>query len=169
MSARLERDSRGGMEIDKLNVSLFNASFEECERAFLDYERKRLQSARGESERREVKRRVAERILAEAFARRCSWKDFSRALQRIQRLGYSDVGKRTEVAAHFALSTGKFPEQAGKARAMLDEAERRLKFVKKGHFLRKEWMAEIRRIRRMTGWQRLETPSQKGRKSAPNR
>ncbi|HZI06980.1 MAG TPA: hypothetical protein VEZ71_23370, partial [Archangium sp.] len=160
---------RGGMEIDKLNVSLFNASFAECEHAFLDYERKRLQSARGEGERREVKRRVAECILADGFARRCSWAEFNRALQRIKRLGYSDVGKRVEVAAHFALSTGRFPDQAGKARAMLDEAERRLRFVNKRHYLRKEWMEEIRRIRRMTGWEGLATTSRKKRKSTRKR
>jgi hypothetical protein len=41
-----------------------------------------------------------------------------------------------------------------------------LRFVKKRHFLRKEWMAEIRRVRHMTGWQESKATSSKGRKSA---
>ena len=169
MSMKRERGLQGGLEIDKLHLALTDASFAEFERAFLDYERKRLQSARSEIERREVKRRIAESILLEAYGRRCSWKEFNRALQRIQRLGYTDVGKRAEVAVLFALSTGRFPEQVRKAQAMLDEAERRLRFVKKDHFLREEWMEEISRIRRMTGWQGLATPSPKGRKGALKR
>jgi hypothetical protein len=39
-----------------------------------------------------------------------------------------------------------------------------LRFVKKRHFLRKEWMEEIRRVRRMTGWQPSSTASQQGSK-----
>jgi hypothetical protein len=159
MSTTRERELEGGVAIGRLNLSLSDATFAEFERAFLEYERRRLQSARSEGERLEVRRRVAENILSGAFGRRCSWKDFNRALQRIQRLGYTDVITRCEVAAQFALSTGTFPEQANRARTMLDDAERRLKCIRKDNGLRKEWMREIRRIRRMTGWQPSSTAS----------
>lgn len=169
MSTKAERSQEGGLAIDRLYLSLTNAPFAKFERTFLDYERKELKNAISESERLEFRRRIAESILLGAVGRRCSWKEFNRALQRINRLGYTDVIKRCEVAAQFALSTGIFPEQASKARAMLDEAERRLRLVKKDNSLRKEWMKEIRRIRRMAGWEVLATASPKSRKEARKR
>jgi hypothetical protein len=169
MSTKRERGLAGGLKIDKLFLTLADAPFSEFERAFLGYERKELQSIKSESERLELKRRIAESILLGTAGRRCSWGEFSRSLQRIQRLGYTDVIKRCEVAARFSLSIGIFPEQEGNARTMLDEAERRLRFVRKDSVLRKEWMKEIRRIRRMTGWQDLSTLSQRRRKSVAKR
>lgn len=152
MNTKRERGLAGGQERDKLHMALSNASFAEFERAFLALGRKRLKIARGDSERLEVKRRTAEDILLGAYGRPCSWQEFQRALRRLERLGYTDALKRVEAASYFVLSVSSFPEQEHKAREMLDEAERRLRLVRKGHVIRKEGMRELKRLRKMTGW-----------------
>lgn len=161
MSGRMKRRSPGTMERwaagararGELHLALSDASFPDFERAFLSHQRERLRSAASPLERLEVRRRTAEDILTGAFSRTCTWKDLKRALQRIERLGYTDLGRRVHVASLFAQCTGDFPQGMKWARRLVDEAERRLRSVRKDHPLREEGLAELARIRRMTGWE----------------
>lgn len=148
-----ERWAAGAKARGELHLALSDASFLDFERAFLTHQRERLRTAASSVERLEVQRRTAEDILTGAFSRPCAWKDFKRALQRIERLGYTDIGRRVHVASLFAQSTGDFPQGTSWARRLVDEAERRLRLVRKSHPLRQEGLEELARIRRMTGWE----------------
>jgi hypothetical protein len=148
----MERWKAGAKVRDELHLALSDAPFPEFERACLAYQRQRLKTTATPFERLEVRRRAAEDILTGAFGRDCTWAELKRAVRRVEQLGYTDVGRRVHVASLFAQCTGDFPEGARWARRLLDEAERRLRSVRKGHALRQEGLDEVARLRRMTGW-----------------
>jgi hypothetical protein len=148
----MERWREGARARDQLLLSLSDAGFPDFERALLSHQKESLRSDVTARERLETKRRVAEDILTGAFGRECTWEDFQRAVRRVERLGYTDVGTRVHVASLLAQCTGDFPEGIRWAQRLLDEAERRLNALRKTHVLRKEGLEEVRRIRRMTGW-----------------
>jgi hypothetical protein len=152
-SGKQERWAAGAKARGELHLTLSDASFPDFERAFLAHQRERLRAAASPLERLEVRRRTAEDILTGAFSRACTWSDFKRALQRVERLGYTDISRRVHVASLFAQCTGDFPQGVEWARRLLDDAERRLRSVRRNHPLRQEGLAELARVRRMTGWE----------------
>ena len=153
-----ERMPAGEVESGRLHLSLSEASYVEFERTFLAHQRQWLREAKSPQEVIAIKRRTAEDILLGAYGRKCTWEEFSRALRRSERLGYANAGRRAHVACLFSLSIRQFPSQADRARRMLDAAERHLLFLPKKHHMRREFIREIQRIRRMAGWSE-DTPA----------
>ncbi|CAM4539735.1 hypothetical protein [Myxococcus xanthus] len=142
----------GLMESGRLHLTLSKASFAQFERTFLEHQRSWLRAAKAPTERLAIKRRTAEDILLGAYGRECTWKQFSRALRRTEKLGYDNVGRRAHVTCLFAMTANQFPDQADRARRKLDEAERRLLALRKDNPTRVEFLEEISRIRRMARW-----------------
>ncbi|WP_211485312.1 hypothetical protein [Corallococcus exiguus] len=129
-----------------------NASFAEFERTFLAHQQSWLRAATTTKECLAIKRRTAEDILLGAYGRECTWKEFSRALRRTEKLAYDNVGRRAHVACLFAMTANQFPDQADRARRKLDDAERRLLLLRRDNPTRMEFLEEISRIRRMARW-----------------
>ncbi|MCP3104231.1 hypothetical protein LZ198_35745 [Myxococcus sp. K15C18031901] len=140
------------MASGRLHLSLSKASFAEFERTFLAHQLSWLRAAKTPKERLTLKRRTAEDILLGAYGRDCTWKEFSRALRRTAKLGYDTVGRRAHVACLFAMTANQFPDQADRARRKLDEAERRVRLLRRDHPTRMEFLEEISHIRRMARW-----------------
>jgi hypothetical protein len=149
---RASRFTAGSLESGRLHLSLSEAPFAEFERTFLTHQEEWLREARTSKERLAIKQRTAEDILLGAYGRQCTWEEFSRALRRTEKLGYANAGRRAHIACLLALSVKQFPAQAARARRLLGEAERHLYFMRKDHPVRKEYLKEIQRIRRLAGW-----------------
>lgn len=118
-----DRSAVFAREIGKLYVSLRDRSFEEFEQAMLDFEARSIADA-SDLESLEMKRRIAEEILMGAYVRNVEWPQFSRSLDRIHALGYSNVGRQVHVACLFARWAHSKREHQLKAREGLLEAER---------------------------------------------
>ena len=119
----------GAKAIAQLYVSLQDAPFENYDREFLSLQRRLLAQDETDWERLETRRRIAEEILLGAWGPDSSWKNFGRALRRIQRLGYTNVERRVHVAILFARWAKFHPEHLPAARRMLDSAERHFQSV----------------------------------------
>lgn len=139
--------------LDEIVVATFKDSYEELEPKFKALERRLLAREEADSMRREIRRRIAERLLTEAYARNCPWPTFGPTLRRMQRLGYSDVERRFHVAALYAVWSQRHPEHDGReARELLDEAERRIRSLPRGHAYRVELLENLRDLRTRTGF-----------------
>lgn len=150
VSATSERRfSEVARAIEQLLVSSFNGSFAEFESKFRTLERRLLREVvRTANERTEVKRRIAETLFTEAFARGSAWPEFSRALRRIRRLGYSHVERRYHVASLYAQWCHEHSaHDAAGARRLLDEAERSIQRLPRGSRIRAGLMKELAALR----------------------
>ncbi len=146
-----ERSQAMAIELGRLIVSTSDDSFEELHPKFLALQRRLIASAFSPLERREIRRRIAEEFVNAAFGRNCPWPVFGRTLRRIQRLGYTDVERRYHIAALYALWSRAHPEHSCKARRLLDEAERRLLRLPRGHLHRRELLAQLPELRARAG------------------
>jgi len=126
--AAVHRSQAVARAFDKLIAETTEDSFELLEAKYRALERQLLRSqVKTAFERQELRRRVAERVFTEAFASDCLWPVFSRALRRVQRLGYSNVERRYHVAVLYALWCSRHPEHNPRgALRLLDETERAL-------------------------------------------
>lgn len=140
---------------DELVVKTFDDSYAELEPKFKTLERRLLSVEDSVFGRREIRRRIAETLFTQAFAHNCPWPVFGPTLRRIQRLGYSDVERRYHVAALYALWSQRHPEHDSReARALLDEAERRILRLPRGHIYRVELLEALQGLRARTGFSR---------------
>jgi len=137
-------------ELGLLIAATSGDSFEQLEPKFKALQRRLLASSTSGFERLEIQRRIAEELVNAAFGLNCPWPIFSRALRRIQRLGYTDVERRYHIAALYALWSQAHPERAPEARRMLDEAEQRLLRLPRGHVYRTELLAQLVELRTRT-------------------
>lgn len=137
----------GARAIAQLYVSLRDAPFEQYEREFLSLQRRLLAQDKTDWERRETRRRIAEEIFLGAWGANSPWKDFGRALRRIQRLGYTNVERRVHVAILFARWAKFHPEHLPAARRMLDLAERHFQSVSPEHTQYKDMKGSLELIR----------------------
>jgi hypothetical protein len=142
-------------DIDQLLASSFKDSFDVFESKFQALKQKLLRSVvRTDFERREVRRRIAETLFTQAFARSCPWPVFGRALKRIRRLGYSGIERRYHVACLYAQWCREHPEHDDReARRLLDEAERRILHLPRGHPQREPLLKRLAELRVRTGFQ----------------
>lgn len=139
--------------LDAILVATMNDSFAELEPKFKALERRLLALEDSDFMRRAIRRRIAERLFTEAYARNCPWSVFGRTLRRIQRLGYSDVERRFHVAALYANWSQSHPEHDNReARELLDEAERRIQRLPRGHLYRMELLKNLEELRARTGF-----------------
>jgi hypothetical protein len=138
--------------LDAIVVATFKDSYEELEPRFKALERRLLAREDSDFMRREIRRRIAERLFTEAHARNCPWPVFGPTLRRMQRLGYSDVERRFHVAALYAVWSQRHPEHDPReARELLDEAERRIRRLPRGHPYRLELLENLGELRTRTG------------------
>ena len=152
------RSSEVMRAIDQLRVSAFDDSYAELESKLRSLEQRLLlEVARTATERRELKRRIAETLVTEAFARQAAWPEFSRALRRIQRLGYSHVERRYHVASLYVQWCHEHPEHdSSRARRLLDDAERSIQRLPRASRTRAGLLKEMAALR-----ERLRSPSER--------
>ena len=157
-AASARRSSEVMRAIDQLRASSFDDSYAELESRFRALEQRLLlQVARTATERRELKRRIAETLFTEAFARQAAWPEFSRALRRILRLGYSHVERRYHVASLYAQWCHEHPEHdSSRARRLLDDAERSIQRLPRDSHTRSGLLKELAALRA-----RLQSPSER--------
>ena len=155
-AAFARRSSEVMRAIDQLCVSSVDDSYAEMESRFRALEQRLLlEAARTATERRELKRRIAETLFTEAFARQAAWPEFSRALRRIQRLGYSNVERRYHVASLYAQWCHEHPEHdSSRASRLLDDAERSIQRLPRDSRTRSGLLKELAALR-----VRLRSPS----------
>lgn len=152
-------------ELGQLIVATSNDSFAELEPKFKALQKRLVATASSETERREIRRRIAEELVNAAFGLNCPWPIFGRTLRHIQRLGYTDVERRYHIAALFVLWSQQHPDQAPKARRLLDEAEQRLLRLPHQHLYRRELLERLAKLRARTGlrWSDAPRASRKAR------
>lgn len=141
-------------QMGKALVAATDAPFEELQATLRVFEKRMLAAASSERQRREIRRRIAENLFTEAFGRSAAWSVFGPTLKRIHRLGYSNVERRYHVACLYALWCREHPEHDDhEARRMLDEAERRILRLPRGHLQRQELLAHLAGARARSGFQ----------------
>lgn len=123
------------------------APFETAEHEYLALQKRLLEGARTDGERQHIKRLIAQDILNEADYRARSWEEFSRALRRMQRLGYMDATAQLHAACLTVWASLRFRDKEPLAWTMMDDAERRLRRVRRGHFRREEGLETIANVR----------------------
>jgi hypothetical protein len=123
------------------------APFETAEREYLALQKRLLEGARTDWERRHIKRLIAQDILNEADYRARSWEEFSGALRRMQRLGYMDVDAQLHAACLTVWASLRFRDKEPLAWTMMEDAERRLRRIRRGHFRREEGLETIANVR----------------------
>ena len=118
------REAVQGRQRSELILNLRNQPLALFEREMLGLEKCLLCMCPSQSERDELRRRIAEDIYFEAVRRLYPWKEFSKALRRLERLGFGDVERRALVAGHFVMWASKSQVRINEAWRMLDDAER---------------------------------------------
>jgi hypothetical protein len=143
-----------------LGMRTEGGDFETAEREYLRLQKDLIARARTEWARDHIQRLIAQDILNVASIHARNWKQFSRVLRRIEGLGYSDLDARVHTAC-LTLSWMSSNDQARAplAWAMLGEAERRLRRVRKGHFLREEGLDSIDAVKKRMARKGLVPPS----------
>lgn len=143
--------------LDEALLATLNEPFEALEPRFKALERRLLAVEPSDFGRSEIRRRIAEMLFTEAFARDCPWPLFGRLLRRIHRLGYSDVERRYHVAALYALWCHRHPEHDRReARLRLDDVERRIRRLPRGHLRRTELLEQLTSLRARTGFTAMD-------------
>jgi hypothetical protein len=125
------------------------APYVQFKQALLDLEKRWLREARTDTERLQIRRGIAEDILTQAFGSGQQWPEFGRCLRRVLRLGFSNLALHVHVACMYVQALHRFPEQAGEAWSMLEEAERRVLRLRRRHWLRKESRQAITHARQV--------------------
>jgi hypothetical protein len=134
-----------GNELDYLFVTFHQAKapVEVEVQALRDFERRFLQEARSDFERRQLRRLTARANLTNVFLQFTTWKQFGPHLRRVQRVGYTDLSMRVHVACLYVQSLPSFPERAREAFTMLADAERRVLRLPKDGTRRMELLRSI--------------------------
>jgi hypothetical protein len=121
----------------------------EFKRALREQEEELVREARTPAERLHLQRLSMPVLVTEAYARGLGWDEFGPLLRRCQRLGYADMTHQVYVACCFVQALPRFPDKRRQAFTLLDEVERRLKRIRKSHYLRREGMEGIAHARRV--------------------
>lgn len=121
----------------------------EFKRALQEQEEELVREARTPAERLHLQRLSMPVLVTEAYARGLGWDEFGPLLRRCQRLGYADMTHQVHVACCFVQALPRFPDKRRQAFTLLDEVERRLKRIRKSHYLRREGMEGIAHARRV--------------------
>jgi hypothetical protein len=161
LTRRQQRSLAIARELGQLMVATTNDAFAELEPKFKALQRRLVASASSDFARLEIRRRIAEQLFNAAFGLNCPWPIFSRALRRIQRLGYTDVERRYHIAALYALWSQAHPERVADARRMLDEAEQRLLRLPRTRLYRRELLEQVVGLRDRTGFPAPRRPARR--------
>jgi hypothetical protein len=154
------------MEFDTLNVALLQntrASFAEGSREYLAFQKKLLREADTEWERRHIRRLVAHHILSFAHFRARTWAEYQGALLRVRRLGYPSLEYRMHAACEtLEWAADHDPAKAPLGWAMVEDAERRLRRMRRGHCVRKQALAAITSVKQRVIQKGLTPPTPPG-------
>jgi hypothetical protein len=147
LNRRMEREAIQGQARGELIVKLREKPFAIFEREMLQLEKRLIGMCPSKSEREEFHRRIAEDIYFGAINRKCSWRDLSKALQRLRRIGFGDVERRVFAAGHFVMWARQNQVRVDEAWAMLRDAERRALSLPRSSSQRENISRFIARIR----------------------
>jgi hypothetical protein len=150
------RERREGLFLKLLKA---RAPLEEFQRELLAQERELTREAPSRAARLEIQQLTAKDLLTQAYSPRVSWEEFGPLLRRCERLGYADITHEVHVACLFVQSLPRFPARARQAFAMLERVERKLKHLRKDHFLRREGLEAILHARRIAEAAGMMPPS----------
>jgi hypothetical protein len=135
-------------------------SFETAEREYLALQKKLLEGTRTKWERRHIKRLIAHDILNVAHPRAKSWEEFSRVLRRIKRLGFIDLENQVHTACLTLLWMSSHDRnRASIAWGMVEDAERRLRRIRKAHYRREEGLDAIASVKQQVAKKGLTPPA----------
>ncbi|WP_375772258.1 hypothetical protein NR798_15660 [Archangium gephyra] len=137
------------LDLRYLELLKAKAPYEQCKRELLQLEKRWLRKANTSAQRLSVQRIIASTILTEAYGDRMPWKEFGRWLRRIQQLGFRDLGMRVHVTCLYVQLLHLFPRQAREAWGMLEDAERRVRRLRRENPLREEHMEAIAHARKV--------------------
>lgn len=134
--------------------------FEKAEREYLALQKRLLEGAKTEWERRHIKRLIAHDILNIAHPRAKSWEEFSRVLRRIKGLGFIDLENQVHTACLALLWMSSHDrDRVPMAWAMVEDAERRLRRIRRGHFRREEGLDAIASVKQQMAKKGLTPPA----------
>ena len=157
---------RVAMEFDKLSVALLqnvSASFAEGNREYLALQKRLLREAGTEWERRHIRRLVAHHILSFAHFRARTWVEYHGALLRVRRLGYPSLEYRMHAACEtLEWAADRDPTKAPLGWAMVEDAERRLRRMRRGNQVRKQALAAIASVKQRVTRKGLTPPTPPG-------
>jgi hypothetical protein len=155
---RHEHSATFSAELDLHYLELLKAKapYEQCKRELLKLEKRWLEKAKTTTQRLAVQRVIASTILTEAYGDRMTWKEFGRWLRRLQQLGFRDLGMRVHVTCLYVQSLHLFPRQAREAWGLLEDAEWRVRRLRRENPLREEHMEAIAHAKKVA---RVPRPS----------
>jgi|GEM_PF-1451451 len=130
---------------------------------YLALQKKLLAGARTEWERQHIKRLIAHDILTVAHFRAHTWAEYERALRRVQRLGYPSLEYRMHAACEtLEWAADRDPTKAPLGWALVADAERRLRRMRRRHHVRKQALAAIASVKQRVIRKGLTPPSPPG-------
>lgn len=144
---QLEREASQGQARGELIGRLRDQPFSIFEREMLSLQKRLIAMNPSAFERDELRRRIAEDIYYGAVDRLCPWKEFVRALRRLERLGFGDMERRAFIAGHFVMWASKSQDRIDEAWRMLDDAERRARSLPRDSLQRENISRFIARVR----------------------
>ncbi|WP_329727589.1 hypothetical protein [Archangium sp.] len=149
-TSRQQHSSTFSEDLDHHYLELLKekAPYERCKRELLELEKHWLQKAKTAAQRLAVQRVIANTLLTEAYGDRMPWKEFGRWLRRLRQLGFRDLGMRVHVTCLYVQSLHLFPRQAREAWEMLEDAERRVRRLRRENPLREEHTEAITHARK---------------------
>jgi hypothetical protein len=151
------------MELDMLDVALLqnaSASFSKGSREYLAVQKKLLREAETDRERQHIGRLVAHHILSFAHFRARTWAEYQRALLRVRRLGYPSLEYRMHAACEtLEWAADHDPTKAPLGWALVEDAERRLRRLRRGHHVRKQALAAIASVKQRVTRKGLTSPA----------
>lgn len=150
------------MGFDRLTVALLqnaSASFSQGRDEYLAYQKRLLREAETERERRHIRQLVAHFILGFAHRAR-AWEEFQSALLRVRRMGHLSLEYRMHAACEtLEWAADHDPTKAPLGWAMVEDAERRLRRLRRRNHVRKQALAAIDSVRQRVVRRGLTPPA----------
>ena len=141
-----------------------------AEHEYLALQKKLLEGAQTEWERRHIKRLIAHDILTVAYFRAQTWAEYERALRRVQRFGHPSLEYRMHAACEtLEWAADHDPAKAPLGWALVADAERRLLRLRRGHHVRKQALAAIASVRQRVTRKGFTPPTPPGSSKGASR
>ena len=138
-------------------------SFEEEKRQWLAFQKKLLRQIDRESERLHMRQSIALQILLSTHDKVSTWKEFSRVLSLVRRLGYSSAQHQLIVASFTLLwMSQNAPDKARLGWSMLAKAEHRVRHTRLGDELRDAGLVIIDMVKKRVVSRGLTMPKSSG-------
>jgi hypothetical protein len=137
---------------------------------YLALQKKLLEGARTDWERQHIKRLIAHDILTVSYLWAHTWAEYERALRRVQQLGYPSVEYRMHAACEtLEWAADRDPTKAPLGWALVADAERRLRRMRRKHHVRKQALAAIASVKQRVTRKGLTPPTPPGKSKGMSR